>query len=337
MKRLSSRLSPLAAALAALSLAACGSSSSPRSSVTTAPGANAGATTTAAAPSGPATKLTVGVGAGVYTAPLSTSAFTSAGFQVAQQTVTSGAVAVPLLLNGQLQFAEADAVGALTAISKGAPLMIVGAVTSSGSTAATDNTNVLVKPGSPIQSAVGLEGKKVAVNAIGGAAQLSAAASITSLGGDASKVQFVEVPPSAIIPEVESGTVDAGVTSAIDPQAVGLRSVFSPMSTALPSVPLIVWITTKPYVAQHRSIVDKFSAASASADTYLAAHPDIVRNATVAGSPVKLTPAQAASVILPQFTPSTVGQAAVQRIVNVMVTAKIITAPIDLNSAIVTQ
>lgn len=320
---------PLAVAITALALAGCGSSSHSSAPSTTsgnAPGSTAG----------PAVKLNVGVGAGVYAAPLTTSAFKDAGFQITQQTLTSGAAALPLLLNGQMQFAEGDSVGALTGIAAGAPLVIVGAVTSSGSTAGTDNTNVLVKPGSSIRSAADLAGKKVAVNAIGGSAQLSTEVSINKLGGDASKVNFVELPPNAIVPAVQNGTVDAGVISAIDPQAVGLRSLLSPMSTGLPGVPLIIWVTTASYLAQHRAIVQRFAAATAKANTYLSAHPSVVRQATIATSPVKLTPAQAATVILPQFVPVTVQEPALQKVVNVMIQFKVIKSAIDLNRALFT-
>src|SRR5436190_19417923 len=40
---------------------------------------------------------------------------------VLPQVVTSGAQALPLLLNGQIQFTAADPVGALSAISRGIP------------------------------------------------------------------------------------------------------------------------------------------------------------------------------------------------------------------------
>ncbi len=326
---------------AAVVMAGCGSSSKSNSgslsnaggpSSSTAPSSSTGGGTGSAVP-GPPLKLSVGVGAAVYTAPLTTPAFTAAGIQLAPRTVTSGAVAVPLLLNGQLQFSEADAVGALSAIGKGAPIEIVGAVTSGGSSPAADNSNVLVKPGSSIRSAADLSGKKVAVNTIGGAAQLSAAAAIDKLGGDSSKAHFVELPPTAILPAITQGTVDAGVTSAIDPQAAGLRSVLSPVSTALPGAPLIVWIATKPYVAKHRDVVQRFAAATAQANTYLSSHPDVVRKVSAQTSQVKLSPAQEASTILPQFTPATLTKSGLQEIVNLLLRAKVINSPVDLSTA----
>jgi NitT/TauT family transport system substrate-binding protein len=277
------------------------------------------------------------MGAGVYTAPMSTSYFKDAGLNITQKNVTSGAVAVPLLLNGQLQFSEADSVGALTAIAKGVPLVIVGAVTSGGATPATDNTGVLVKPGGPVTSAADLSGKTVAVNAIGGSAQLAAEAAIDKLGGDSQDVKFVELPPAGMVSAVQNGTVAAAVTSAIDGQAAGLRVLFSPLATGLPSAPLIVWITSQAYAAGHRAIVREFAKAAAQADTYLAAHPDIVRQITVNTATAKVSPALARKLVLAQFLPATVEKAALQMVVDVMEKYKVISSPVNLDKALVSS
>ena len=283
------------------------------------------------------TALTVGMGAGVYTAPMSTSFFKDAGLDITQKNVTSGAVAVPLLLNGQLQFSEADSVGALTAISKGVPLVIVGAVTSGGATPETDNTGVLVKPGGPINSAAALSGKTVAVNAIGGSAQLSAEAAIDKLGGNSQEVRFVELPPAAMVAAVQKGTVAAAVTSAIDGQAAGLRVLFSPLAAGMPSAPLIVWITSRAYAASHAAIVAEFAKATAQADAYLAAHPDIVRQITVSTSTAKVSPALAKKLVLAQFLPTTVQKASLQMVVDVMEKYKVISSPINLDTVLVSS
>jgi NitT/TauT family transport system substrate-binding protein len=274
------------------------------------------------------------MGAGVYTAPMSTSYFRDAGLSITQQAVTSGAVAVPLLLNGQLQFSEADSVGALTAISKGVPIVIVGAVTSGGATPQTDNTGVLVKPGGPVSSAADLSGKTVAVNAIGGSAQLSAEAAIDKLGGNSQAVKFVELPPAAMAAAVQKGTVAAAVTSAVNGQAAGLRVLFSPIAAGMPSAPLIVWITSKAYAASQAVVVRKFAQAAERADSYLGAHPEIVRQITVNTSAVKVRPALAGKLVLAQFLPATVQKAALQMVVSLMEKYKVISSPVDLDTAL---
>jgi NitT/TauT family transport system substrate-binding protein len=277
------------------------------------------------------------MGAGVYTAPMSTSFFKDSGLGITQKSVNSGAVAIPLLLNGQLQFSEADSVGALTAISKGVPIVIVGAVTSGGATPQTDNTGVLVKAHGPVNSAAGLSGKTVAVNAIGGSAELSAESAIDKLGGNSQSVKFVEIPPASMVAAVQNGTVAAAVTSAVDGQAAGLRVLFSPLAAGMPSAPLIVWITSRAYATSHQAIVSEFAKATAQADTYLAAHPDVVRQITVDTSTTKVSPALAKELVLAQFLPATVQKTALQMVVNVMEKYKVISSPINLDSALVSS
>lgn len=283
------------------------------------------------------TMVNVGVGSGTFAAVLSTEFFAASGLDLVQKQVNSGAAAVPLLLNGQLQFTAADSVGALTAISKNVPLVIVAMATSSGSSAESDETAVLVKTESPVRSARDLEGKKVAVNGIGNTAQLGTQAAIDKLGGDSTKVQFVETPPPTMNASVTNGTVDAAVVN--EPRlsqgkATGLRALFSPMAETLPSVPLFVYVTSQSYVAQHRDVVEKFARDMVAANTFAAQHPEFVRNFAVQNQ--KLTPEQAAILTLPLFDPPTVGKPAMQQVMDLMLKYKTITASVDLNKAIVT-
>jgi len=312
---------------AAVVLAGCGSSSPAPSGAGAATSAGGGAKTT----------VTVGVGGGTYLAALATDSFAASGLDLNQKTVNSGAAAIPLLLNGQLQFTAADSVGALQAISKNVPLVIVANATTSGSSPETDATGIMVKGDSPIRSAKDLEGKKVAVNGIGNSAQLSAQAAIDKLGGDSSKVQFVETPPSTMNASVANGTIDAAVLS--EPgisqgKAAGLRVLLSPMSTALPSVPLFVYVTSQSYPAQHRGVVQKFAQDMVQANTFASQNPDFVRNFAVQNQ--KLTPEHAAKLILPVFTPPTVEKPAMQQWTDAMLKYKAISAPVDLNKAIFT-
>lgn len=310
-----------AAALSVLILGGCGSSS-PAPQAHTSSGSGSVA-------------LKVGMGAGVYTAPLKTSAFTDSGLSLTTQTVTSGTVAVPLLLNGQLQFSEADTVGALTAIAKGVPLLIVGAVTSTGTTPSTDNTGVLVKTGGPIKTAADLSGQKVGVNAIGGSAQIAAEAAIDKLGGDSAKVQWVELPPTELDQAVQRGTIAAAVNTLTGAEAaLGLHSIIAPTAEAMPGAPLIVWITSKQYAAQHADLVKKFAQASASADESLSKDPSLVRQVMTDTSPTPISAAQAKSLVLARFTPATVQPAGLQSVISLMTRYKVISKTIDAKSVL---
>jgi len=223
------------------------------------------------------------------------------------------------------------------AISKNVPLVIVANATTSGSSPETDATGIMVKGDSPIRTAKDLEGRKVAVNGIGNSSQLSAQAAIDKLGGDSSKVQFVEVPPPTMNASIGNGTVEAAVESepAISQgKAAGLRVLLSPLSTALPSVPLFVYVTSQSYLAQHRDVVQKFAQDMVQANTFASQNPDFVRNFAVQNQ--KLTPEQAAKLILPAFIPPTVEKPAMQQWTDAMLKYKAISAPVDLSKAIFT-
>ncbi|MFB6549317.1 ABC transporter substrate-binding protein [Streptomyces sp. NPDC056405] len=283
------------------------------------------------------TEINVGVGTGVFTAPLTTDAFAEEGLKVTRKAVNSGAAAVPLLLNGQLQFSVSDATGALTAISKGIPLVIVATATVSGQTALDDPTAVLVKKNATIRSASDLEGKKVAVNGLGNISQLSAAAAIDRLGGDSSKVDFVEMPPHTMTGAVTNGAVDAAVTSepgVVLAHSAGLRTLFSPMSEALPGVPIFVYVTSKAYLAKHRDVVDKFARANVAANKYTILRPDFVRSYAKKSS--NLSDAQASDMVLPEFAVDGTDKLALQRILDTMVKYKTINSPIDMDEAVLT-
>lgn len=284
--------------------------------------------------SGGKTQLDVGLGAGVFQAPLKTSAFSDAGLQIKEKEVTSGAVAVPLLLNGQLQFSEADTVGALTAISKGVPLTIVGAVTSTASTPEKDAQAILVGPKSSITTADGLNGQKVGVNAIGGAAQIAAESAIDKLGGDSKTVKFVELPPNSMVEATKKGTVAAVVSSRSDSEAEGLTPIIAPTAEGMPSAPLIVWITSKKYASENPKVVAKFAAAAKTANEQLVADPELVRKVTVASATVDISPELAKKLVLAQFTPTTVQPDRLQTVVDLMVKYGVIKKSIDASTVL---
>jgi NitT/TauT family transport system substrate-binding protein len=68
-----------------------------------------------------------------------------------------------------------------------------------------------VLPDSPAQDASDLQGKKVAVNALGGYVQLLAQIAIEAEGGDPNDVQWVELPVPDQPAALSSGAIDAFV------------------------------------------------------------------------------------------------------------------------------
>lgn len=220
------------------------------------------------------------------------------------QVVQSGAQAVPLLLNGQLQFTAADPLGALSAIAKHTPLMIVASGNVAGKDAATDQTAIIVKPGSGIKSAADLSGKTVAVNALNSLAEISVKAAIDARGGDSSKVKFVELPLPQNQAAVQKGTVAAAVTT--EPflsasTAAGLTSLMPVFSIAIPGVPQLVYLTSKSYAASHPEVVSAFQKSITAANTQLTNDPGLIKK--IAGTSTTMPPETLEKVVLPVFDP----------------------------------
>jgi len=177
--------------LAGLLVAACSSAKGSTDAASTAAG-------TAASAAAGTTALKVGTSPTLSNASLylatQNGVFADHHLAVTPQLVTSGAEAVPLLLNGQIQFTAADPLGALVAISQKVPLVIVAQANVVPANPAQDSTGLLVKASSPIRDAADFAGKTIAVNALNSLSQVTTEATIDQAGGNASTVKFVELP-----------------------------------------------------------------------------------------------------------------------------------------------
>ena len=249
--------------------------------------------------------------------------------------VQSGAAAVPLLLNGQLQFSAADPLAAIVAISKNVPITIVASGNVATGDAATDSTAILVAGDGPVATPADLAGRTVAVNALNGLSQVTAMKSIDAHGGDSAAVRWVEVPLPQMVEAVSRGQVDAAVVNepfSTTGQEAGLRKVSAPFSEALPGVPQLVYIAAKPWAEQNPAVVQAFAEAITQANGYLAAHPEDVR--TIGATSTETPPEALAKIILPTFTDQPLDRGKLVELMDLMVQYRVLPAPIDLDGSI---
>jgi len=247
------------------------------------------------------------------------------------QVMTSGAQAIPLLLNGQVQFTVADAVGAIKAVSQKIPLEIVaqGPIVSPDPTK--DNAGLVVGPG--IANVQDLAGKTIAVNALASFSQLAAEKSIDLAGGDSSKVKYVELPIPQMAAAVKAGTVAGAAIS--EPflsqgKADGLKDLTPILNKVFPNAPMLVYLASASYASSHPQVIKEFAASIAAANTALGTNPATLKS--VAGSVAKVTSAQLDTMILPTYVPTPVSLDALKTVMDVMVEYKVLKAPIDLQS-----
>jgi NitT/TauT family transport system substrate-binding protein len=319
----------LAVGFAGLLLAAgcsSGSSGSPAS-------ATPGATSSGAALS--ASSIKVGTaptlsGLSFYAAA-EDGAFAKNHLSAAPQLMTSGAEAIPLLLNGQIQFTVADAAAAIKAISQGVPLEIVAQGPVVSADPQKDNAGLLVGPG--VANVRDLNGKAVAVNALDSFSELAAEKSIDLAGGDSSKVKFVELPIPQMAAAVKAGTVAGAAIS--EPflsagKAAGLKDLMPILYRVFPNAPMVVYLASTAYASSHPQVIKEFADAITAANTALGASTATLKS--VSERAAKMTAAQVAQVILPTYVPTPLSLTALGNVMTVMVEYKVLTAPIDLRS-----
>jgi NitT/TauT family transport system substrate-binding protein len=321
MKKAAKRQAMVLSAAASLSLlvAACGSSSS------------AGATASGTQ------AITVGTSPAILNVSLYYAAqsglFTKNQLSETPKVLTSGEAATPLLLNGQIQFAANDPVGVITAISENVPVVFVAAAGYPSTDPSKDITGLMVKPS--IKSAADLDGKTIAVNALGGNLELAAKAAIDKAGGNSSSMKFVVMSLQTMDAAVESGKVAGAVESEpfiTSGKSSGLSDLLSVASTAEPGVPTVVYMTSKSFASSHPDEVTKFIASLNAADSALSKSP-----ATIRAVAVKSTGAPAALLAksnLPVFTSAAVSLASLDELQNLMIKYKLLSKKIDLSNYI---
>ena len=316
----------LAVGLAGLLLVA-GCSSGPSGSAASAPPSSGAALSASTIKVGTAPTLS---GLSFYAAA-EDGAFTKNHLSAGPQLMTSGAEAIPLLLNGQIQFTVADAAAAIKAISQGVPLEIVAQGPIVSPDPQKDNAGLLVGPG--VTSVRDLTGKTVAVNALDSFSELAAEKSIDLAGGDSSKVKFVEVPIPQMPAAVKAGTVAGAAIS--EPflsagKAAGLKDLMPILYRVFPNAPMVVYLASTAYASSHPQVIKQFADAITAANTALGASTATLES--VSERAAKLTATQVAQVILPTYVPTPLSLTALGNVMKVMMEYKVLTAPIDLRS-----
>lgn len=252
------------------------------------------------------TAITIGALSISETAPLwaavDAGIFAEHGLDVTVQPIQGGAQAMPALINGDVDFSVGQPFGALRASLQGLDVKIIANYASSY--AEGDDINAVVAPaGSDIASPADLAGKRVAVNSLGAAGDLTISAAVEADGGDASTIEFVEVAFPDAKAQLEAGNIDAAwVPEPFVSMIVGAGGsvVVYPYQAVLPGLPTLVIQATGSTVSDDPELVEKVREAFAAAFVWAAENDDAVRQALVDNLEI---PAEAAAGLpLPTFT-----------------------------------
>jgi NitT/TauT family transport system substrate-binding protein len=277
------------AALAIVALAACGGSSGGGSKA-----AGTGMTSITVGTSGQLSNVDVYLG-------MREGTFTKAGLKVTPQTLTAGSNAIPLLLNGTMQFATVDLATAITATQQDVGVTAV-APNNVGVPGDVGYAGVIASPKSGIATLADLEGKSVQVNQLNGTAEVLVKATMKSAGLDPGKVRFVEIPPPQAVAALQAGRVDAAVLSEPNVTAAlagGMKYIANPEKDTIPDLPAFVFLTSKAYAAKHPAVVRSFTTAVLAANKRANADAALAR--TTAEKSTQVPAALLSKVTFPKF------------------------------------
>lgn len=228
--------------------------------------------------------------------------FADHGLDVEVVPAQGGAQAIPALLSGDIQFAIGQPFGPIRADLQNLGVAIIGDYANSLATG--DDVNAVVALGdSGIATPKDLSAKKVSVNSLGAAGDLTIRAAVDADGGDSSTIEFVEVPFPEVKAQLEAGTIDAAW--APDPfrgmvVGDGGVSVVAPYQATIPGLTVLTSITTQELIDNDPELVAAYSAAMTEALAFADADSEAVYAAIAKGLDIPVEAAQ--GIVLPTFT-----------------------------------
>jgi NitT/TauT family transport system substrate-binding protein len=232
---------------------------------------------------------------------MSQGTFAKAGLTVTPQTLTAGSNAIPLLLNGTMQFAAVDLATAITATQQNVGVTAV-APNNVGVPGHIGYAGVIASPASGITGLRDLEGRSVQVNQLNGTAAVLVKATMRKAGLDPAKVKFVEIPPPQALAALQAGRVDAAVLS--EPNvaaalAAGMTYIVNPEKDTIPNLPAFVFVASKAYVARNPAVAKGFVTAVLAANKQANADTALARQ--TAATSTQVPAEQLAKVTFPKF------------------------------------
>jgi NitT/TauT family transport system substrate-binding protein len=228
--------------------------------------------------------------------------FEDHGLEIEVVPAQGGAQAIPALLNGDIQFAIGQPFGPFRADQQDLGIVVLTNYANSLEEGRDVNA-VVASAASGITDIAGLAGKRVSVNSLGAAGDVTIKAAVEAAGGDPNSIEFVEVAFPDVAAQLDAGNIDAGwVPEPFVSQIVGSGGalIMHPYQETIPGLPLLLTFTTADLISSDPDLVDDFSAAMAEALDWATANEGDVRQAIKDN--LEVPDAVADSVPLPVFT-----------------------------------
>lgn len=228
--------------------------------------------------------------------------FEDHGLEVEVVPAQGGAQAIPALLSGDIDFAIGQPFGPIRANLQDLGAVIIGNY-ASANPSGKDVNAVVALDSSGIDGPADLAGKRVSVNSLGAAGDVSIMKAVEDAGGDPTTIQFVEVAFPDAQAQLESGNIDAAwVPDPFMSMVDGAEGhiVTHPYQDTIPGLSLLTNITLQQTIDENRELVESYGAAMSEALSWATDNEEAVRAAIA--SNMGIPEEAAAGITLPQFT-----------------------------------
>lgn len=314
--------------VAALSVVACGNGTDQNSDNGQATSEDAGELET----------ITVGVMPLVDLAPLhlgiDQGIFEAHGLELDLVTAQGGAAIIPAVTSGQYEFGFSNPTSVIIAKSQGLGVVAVAPGGTSTGDEETDYGATVVTPGSEIETAADLEGKRVAVNTLNNISDSTVKEAVRNAGGDPSEVEMVELAFPDMVPSLEQGTVDAAFL--VEPfLTMGLNADFEPIAwnwiEVSPDLMASTYFTTQELADEQPELVENFQNAMAESAQFAEENPDETRS--IINSYTEIPEEITEIMRIPRWVES-VNQESLDRLIEISIEDGLLDEDVQLNDLI---
>jgi NitT/TauT family transport system substrate-binding protein len=258
--------------------------------------------------------------------------FEDRGLEVELVTAQGGAAIVPAVISGEFDFGFSNITSLLVAQTKGLPLKIVAAGDSTTGKPGEDFAAVVAPQGSSIAGPADLAGRTVAVNTLNNIGTTTISKVVDDAGGDASTINFVELPFPDMPAALAEGRIDAAW--GLEPFLTIMRNQGATPVTwnyaeTDPNLVIAAYFTTQQKVEEDPELVEAFTEAMNESLQYAQDNPDAARGAL--SSYTQIDPAVAEALILPRW-PSEIDADAVQLLADLAEQDGLVDTPPDIEA-----
>jgi NitT/TauT family transport system substrate-binding protein len=256
--------------------------------------------------------------------------FSKRDIDLTLETGQGGSQIAPNVLSGQYQFGFSNVVSLLLARSQNAPLKVVANGVNSTGDPKADFGGIVVKDPA-ITSAKGLEGKKVATNALKNIVDTSVKDIVRKDGGDPSKVSFVELAFPDMAAQLDAGNVQG--IFVVEPFLSAAKArgwkVIASYADVDPNLCVAVYFTSLETAQGKPDLVKRFTEAMNESLAYADANPDEVRR--ILGTYTQITEDVRRALTLPKW-PAAIDRDSVDKLADLSVEFGLIKSKPDVTS-----